>query len=215
MSDRRLSSGSDAIQDRLDRIVLLGIEPGQLIRNLGEGILARHLELLDPAPENRHVGGLGGLQCFEPARHVVQHFSGLGKIPDLLECPQTGAQLIKPGQSSFQRRILVPDQPEDLAGERLETFLGFALRGNKGIHPGGKIGLKHLELGDACIGLALAGIAGWGLIRGGSRCLGSTLTSDRPGPGEKKQQHCSNAKSSQSAEIKHVHHKGAPGINQD
>ena len=150
--------GLDAGDPRLERAellehdlhggVLLGVEPGELVGNLAEGIALRGLERTQP---RLHAGtrlGFGVAARGDPGLQRLEQAARLGGIADLLEGRHAGAQLVEPGERGLERGVLVTDQPEHLAGHRLEPLLGRRLGGGHLGEPGDDLGLGAFEGGD-------------------------------------------------------------------
>ena len=139
--------------------ILLGVEPGQAVGELGHGILGRRLQPGDARLQRRGSGGLAAADLVEPALEPLQQGAGLGRLAHLLDRPHPLAQLVEAGEGGLQRGILVAHQDEELGGHPLQPFLRRRLDGAERLDPGSEIGLgghEGFQPGRGGLGPALA-----------------------------------------------------------
>ena len=121
--------------------ILLGVEPGQAVGELGHGILGRRLQPGDARLQRRGSGGLAAADLVEPALEPLQQGAGLGRLAHLLDRPHPLAQLVETGEGGLQRGVLVAHEAEELGGHPLQALLRGRLAGAERLDPGGEIGL--------------------------------------------------------------------------
>ena len=137
-------------EHRRHRRVLLGMQPAQLLQQ--RRLLRR--PGLPGARGQRRLGGrlrrglgcgLGALQSRQPLAQPLEQAARLGGVADLLQRAHPAAQLVEPGERGLQRGVLVADQPQQLAGGRLQPLLGAA----GAVEPRREAGLALLERREA------------------------------------------------------------------
>ena len=136
-------------EHRRHRCVLLGMEPAQLLQSAACGAPglpgARGQRRLGGRLRRGLGGGLGALQPRQPLAQPLEQAARLGGVADLLQRAHPAAQLVEPGERGLQRGVLVADQPEQLAGGRLQPLLGAA----GAVEPRRDAGLALLERREA------------------------------------------------------------------
>ncbi len=110
---------------------------GQLRHRAGAGGFERR----DARLERRGARGLGAAHLVETRLQPFEQRARLGRRAHLLERAHPPAQLVEPRERGLHRGVLVADQPQHLAGHRLQPLLGCTLARGERVEPGGEIGL--------------------------------------------------------------------------
>ena len=208
------------VEQRFDGIVLLGIEPGELLGDLREGIHRRGLEHGHAPLDGRRRRGMGALHLVEPRREPVDEAARFRELAHLFERPKPCPKLVEPGQRRLEGGVLVPDQAQKLTRHGLKALLRRVLLRDQRIDPSGEIGLQRLDGGKPGLGAAPpAALADGFLARHGGRSFGHGAGFDladhpppAPGPepgGQEQQKPCQD-KPRLETEIERAHYRN-PG----
>ena len=118
-------------EDRLGRRVLLGVEPGELLGDLGEGVLRR---LVEP-----------GLHRVEPRGEAVERRPGVAP----LDLGEPRLQRRQPGEDRLGRGVLLGVKAGELLGNLREGVLRRLVEpGLQRVEPGGEAVERRLRAGD-------------------------------------------------------------------
>jgi hypothetical protein len=145
----RLAAGLEGAEPGLERgdpgeqrlAALLGA--GEPVGDLADAAFAGQGR--EPGVEPGRRRGLRRLQRLDPAAERVVERARLGGRADLLERPHPGAQLVEAGEGGLERGVLVADEPEELAGHRLQPLLRGAGLGREPVEPERELGLGLAE----------------------------------------------------------------------